>query len=285
MEHRHNAITFGEQLKTIEMDNFVLTETFHTPGMILPRHDHECANINFTIEGSFREIFGKRPQECSPSSILVKPAGETHANQYGRAGAHCLIIEVKSPRLELIRDSSKLFDAPDHLRGGILSALAMKIYNEFRMMDRASEVIMEGLVLEMMGQAMRHSINASSTVPPLWLRDARDLIHEHFSQRVSLFNIAASVGVHPAHLARMFRRYYRYTVGDYIRRLRLEYAAQELIETERSLAEISAAAGFYDQSHFSQSFKGDTGLTPKEFRNAARTSKPDTKKLRISKTP
>lgn len=279
-----NSITFGEQLKKVEMEDFVLTETFHAPGMRLPRHDHECANIVLTMKGSFRETIGKRPQECSSSSILVKPAGETHANYYGQAGAHCLIIEVKSSRLELLRDSSKLFDTPDHIRGGILSALAMKTYKEFRSMDSASQLIIVGLVLEMMGHAERRSINESSSPPPRWLCEARDFIHAHFSHRVSLFNVAASVGVHPAHLARMFRRYYQYTVGDYVRYLRLEFAKQELAACKRSLAEIGVAAGFYDQSHFSQSFKNDLGITPREFRDATRMSKGDTKKLQPSKT-
>jgi transcriptional regulator GlxA family with amidase domain len=51
----------------------------------------------------------------------------------------------------------------------------------------------------------------------------------------------------------MFRRHYRCSVGDDLRQLRLDYAAQELTPSDKSLAEIAAAAGFYDQS---------TSLTP-----------------------
>ncbi|MEK6280644.1 MAG: helix-turn-helix domain-containing protein [Acidobacteriota bacterium] len=279
-----NSITFGEQLKRVEVEDFVLTETFHPPGMILARHDHECANIVLTMKGSFRETIGKRPQECSSSSILVKPAGETHANHYGPAGAHCFIIELRPSRLELVRDSSRFFETPDHVRGGILSALGMKTYQEFRNMDSASQLIIVGLVLEMMGHAERRNINESTSTPPRWLCEARDFLHAHFSQRVSLFNVAASVGVHPSYLARMFRRYYQYTVGDYVRYLRLEFAKQELAAGKLSLAEIGVAAGFYDQSHFSQSFKNDLGITPREFRHAMQMSKGDTKKLLPSKT-
>ncbi|MDQ5844819.1 MAG: AraC family transcriptional regulator [Acidobacteriota bacterium] len=284
MRAGHNSITFGEQLKKAEIEGLVLTETFHAPDMVLPRHNHECANVVLTMKGAFRETIGKRPQDCSSSSLLIKPAGETHANRYGATGAHCFIIEVKSSRLKLLSESSRFFDTPDHVRGGILSTLAMKTYREFRDMDSASQLIIVGLVLEMMGYADRRRINQSSSVPPRWLCEAREFIHAHFSQQVSLFTVAAAVEIHPAHLARSFKRYYQYTVGDYVRHLRLEFAKEELRSSKRSLAEISLAAGFYDQSHFSQSFKNDLGVTPGEFRDATRISKTDTKKLRPSKT-
>jgi AraC family transcriptional regulator len=279
-----NSITFGEQLRKVEVEDFVLTETFHPPGMILPRHDHECANIVLTMKGSFRETLGARPQECGPSSILVKPAGESHANHYGPEGARCFIIELKPSRLELLCDSSKLFETPAHIRGGILSALAMKTYKEFGNMDSASQLIIAGLVLEMLGYAERRSLNESTSTPPRWLCEARDFIHAQFSGRISLFSVAETVGVHPSHLARLFKRHYQFTVGDYVRYLRMEYAKQELAAGKRSLAEIAVAAGFYDQSHFSQSFKNELGITPRDFRHSVQMRNGDTEKLQPSKT-
>ncbi len=80
MTRKNRSITFGEELKKLEIAGFVLTETFHLPSVILARHAHECANINLTLKGSFREVIGNRPQECDRASLLIKPAGEYHAN-------------------------------------------------------------------------------------------------------------------------------------------------------------------------------------------------------------
>ncbi|MBA4184062.1 MAG: helix-turn-helix transcriptional regulator [Acidobacteria bacterium] len=268
MAQKNTSITFGEQLKRLEIDGFILTETFHAPRLVLSRHDHECANINFTIKGSFREIFGSRLQEATPSSILIKPAGEHHANQYGGDGALGFTIEVLPHKLEVIRRFSKLFDSPAHIRHPLLSALAKKIYKEFRMMNSpASELMIEGLILEMMAESTRREIKVSSSVtPPHWLSEARDFIRASFAEQMSLSKVAESVGVNPAHLARMFRRYYGCTVGEYVRRHQMEYAARQLTETRRSLAEIGASAGFYDQSHFTNAFKLYFKITPAEFR-------------------
>ena len=71
MEEGLGRITFGQQIGQLSISGFVLTETFHEPSLILPRHDHECANIVFTLDGSFRETVGNRPQECETGSLLV----------------------------------------------------------------------------------------------------------------------------------------------------------------------------------------------------------------------
>jgi quercetin dioxygenase-like cupin family protein len=112
MDGSTGKITFGKELYKLEAGGFVLTETVHSPSLVLPRHDHEYPNINFTIRGSFRETIGRRPQECCASSLLVKPAGEAHANEYGDKGAHGLIIEVPDRRLDSSGTMSSLFEEP-----------------------------------------------------------------------------------------------------------------------------------------------------------------------------
>lgn len=273
MAQKDTSITFGEQLKKLEIGGFILTETFHAPRLVLSRHDHECANINLTLKGSFREVIGNSPQESLPFSLLVKPAGESHANQYGNAGARCLVIEVKPHYLETVNRYSKLFDAPAHIQGGLLPAFVGRIYKEFQTRQSASELMIEGLILEMLAETSRRSIEVSSSTPPRRICEARDFINDNFAHGISLSNVAATIGVNPTYLARMFRKHYGCSVGEYVRRLQLEFAAQELIESERSLAEVSAAAGFYDQSHFTNAFKLRTKLTPTEFRAVMRNGK------------
>jgi AraC-like DNA-binding protein len=62
--------------------------------------------------------------------------------------------------------------------------------------------------------------------------------------------IAAEAGVHPGYLAREFRKHYGSTVGAYLRRMRIEYACRELMDSSVAVANIATAAGFADQSHF-----------------------------------
>jgi AraC family transcriptional regulator len=76
--------------------------------------------------------------------------------------------------------------------------------------------------------------------------------------------------VHPVYLARSFRERYGVSVGEYVRRLRLDWAAAQLSATETPVATVAAEAGFADQSHFTRAFKRHMGLTPGRYRRVVR---------------
>ncbi len=107
--------------------------------------------------------------------------------------------------------------------------------------------------------------------PSPWLLQARDLLHDRFSEDLSLSEVAAAVGVHPVHLARVFRKEYGCTLGDYIRKLRVEFACRKLANSETPLAQIALLSGYSDQSHFSNAFRRQMGMTPGEFRRTFRS--------------
>jgi AraC family transcriptional regulator len=68
------------------------------------------------------------------------------------------------------------------------------------------------------------------------------------------------------HLAREFRRAFGASVGEYVRRLRIDYACRELAATGRSVTEIAFDAGFSSHSHFTAAFRRVTGTTPTRYR-------------------
>jgi AraC family transcriptional regulator len=87
---------------------------------------------------------------------------------------------------------------------------------------------------------------------------------------VRIATLADDIGVHPVHLARVFRAHYGMSIGTYLRGLRLDWAACQL-PTNTPLSEIAAGAGFVDQSHFTRAFRIHTGLTPGQYRAACRS--------------
>jgi AraC family transcriptional regulator len=159
-----------------------------------------------------------------------------------------------------------LLDSARDFRGGLTSILALRLYGEFRQADEFSPLAVEGLVLEIMAEASRSAAESSSCSKPRWLEQAREILHDGCGEAPTLSHLAAAVGVHPIYLARSFRKHYRCTVGEYVRRLRIEAACREISVSRKPLSEIAAASGFCDQSHFSNAFKRYTGMTPAEFR-------------------
>ena len=181
---------------------------------------------------------------------------------------YSLGIEVGPPLIERMHECSLSVDGSIHCQGGQLAVLCEKVYGEFCEVDEVSPLAIEGLVLEMLAEVSRHRKHLENRRVPHWLKRATEFIHERFYEGLTLNDISAAVSVHPVHLSRVFRQHHRCTIGDYIRRLRVEYAARQILNSKRTLLEIATSAGFSDQSHFSRVFKRHTGMTPTEYQGS-----------------
>ena len=254
-----------QELNQLKLSGLTLTETLHAPSSRMPAHVHDTASMCLTLTGHGIEIIDGVRVVTEPGCVLMRGPNVMHANQYGAAPHRGFMIELEQKWLDTCRHFLRVFEGQRHFAGGLVSALALRIYRESRVKDSVAPVIVEGLMLELLGHASR-SLIKTPVRPPFWLTQARDLLHGRFNDSLNLVEIANTVGVHPTHLARTFKKHYRTTVGEYVRRLRLDWATRQLSETEDSIAEIALAAGFYDQSHFSHLFKQHTGFTPAEFR-------------------
>lgn len=256
-----------QDLNILRLPSLTLTESLHTPHLIIPPHVHSMASLCLTLTGRAFEIIKGSRFVVHPGCVVIRGPELTHANEYGPAPHRGFMIELENKWLDACRHFSSVFEDHRVFAGGPVPALALRIYHEARVKDSVAPVIVEGLMLEMLGHASRSLVKTPVRAPG-WLTQARDLLHGRFNDSLNLVEIADAVGVHPTHLARTFKKYYRTTVGEYLRRLRLDWAMRQLSESEDSIADIASAAGFYDQSHFSHLFKQHTGFTPAEFRAA-----------------
>ncbi|MEM9487494.1 MAG: helix-turn-helix domain-containing protein, partial [Myxococcota bacterium] len=55
-------------------------------------------------------------------------------------------------------------------------------------------------------------------------------------------------------------------IGQYVRRLQVENAARQLVESPKSISAIAIDCGFCDQSHLTNAFKRVLGTTPASYR-------------------
>jgi len=255
-------------LNTLKLSDLTLRETLHPAYSRLSSHAHDSASICLALTGQGIEHINGARIVAEAGCVITRAPKLKHSNQYGAVPHRGFMIELEDKWLNTCRHFLSVFDGHRHFTGGTVPALALRIYRESRVKDTIAPIIVEGLMLELLGHASRSLIKSPIRLPG-WLIQARDLLHQHFNDSLSLIEVAAIVGVHPTHLARTFKKHYRTTVGEYVRRLRLDWATRRLSQTEDPIADIASAAGFYDQSHFSHLFKQHTGYTPAEFRAAA----------------
>jgi AraC family transcriptional regulator len=263
----------ASRVRRIEAGGFTVTEGIHHDGSELPWHHHETPTICFVLRGGFTELWRGGSIACTSSTMKITPAGERHWDQFSRGDVRGLLIEANDSQVAAIRPYSAVLDERLSFQGGLLSGIAWRVYDELRRGDATAPLAIEGLLLELTATASRlQEPRAGGDRRPRWLEYAREQIHLDLGARPSLSGLAQSVGVHPVTLARAFRRAFGCTVGEYVRTLRIERAVEQLAQTDLSLAEIALAAGFSDQSHFSNLFRRHIGLSPFRFRQIVRTA-------------
>jgi AraC family transcriptional regulator len=196
---------------------------------------------------------------------VFHPPQESHAVEYQSEPVQILSVHIDSARLAYLKERAIVFDSRASRRSVTIDWLGHRLYDEFRQADTFSALALEGLVFEILAEASR-ARNTPHERSPHWLRQAEEYLHDNFTTSFAFEDIARTAGVHPVHLARVFRKTHGCTIGEYLRRLRLEFAARQIAAGEAPLGEIAIASGFADQSHLTNTFKARFGFTPSAYR-------------------
>ena len=257
----------GKVLKSLDTAGFIMTEIAYSAKSRLLEHSHEYAHFCFVLQGTYTESDNKKELECKPFTLTFRPPGEMHEDKFHNQEVRVFTIEIPPLWMEKLEQDSICLDHSVTFQCGAITRLSERLVKEFHQMETAAHLIMEALTLEMIAETARNSAQKVERSIPYWLKQAKDLIHERFTENLRLVEIALEVGVHPIHLASVFRQKYYRTVGEYIRELRIEYACREIKKGELPLSIIALEAGFANQGHFSTTFKRLTGFTPVEYRN------------------
>ena len=258
---------YGRVIKSLEISGFILTETAHHAASRLPQHAHENSYFCFVLQGAYAEKSGKQEVLCKPSTLTFRGSGEVHEALVLDANVRVFQLEISPRWIERLREDSLTVSSTYQFSSGALPRLSARLNREFHKTDTAARLAVEGLALELLAEAARRP-QTGTRATPLWLIQAREMIAEHFAGALTLPQIASQVGVHPVHLATTFRQKYGVTIGEFVRRLRVEHACRELLKRDLPLTAIALRAGFADQSHFSKVFKSYVGTTPARYRRS-----------------
>lgn len=185
-----------------------------------------------------------------------------------------LIIEVDRERHDDLGSSRPIAEQILHASNVGAETIAWSAWRELQDADSMTPLALEGLVLQLFARLRRRTGNdpASRPAPP-WLDTALEFVHDNYRLPIRLSALADVSGVHPDHFARVFGAAHGgVTVGEYVRRLRVEAAAASLATTNEAISTIAYRVGFSDQSHLTRVFKRLMGVTPGRYRALHRDS-------------
>ena len=99
-----------------------------------------------------------------------------------------------------------------------------------------------------------------------------DYLDDHYSEKISLQDIADLTGYNRTYLSTLFHQCLGIRFYDYLMHLRLQKAIRDLLTTDRSLTEIALNNGFSDLKSFNTRFREMLMILPSEYRSRIQES-------------
>jgi len=240
---------------------------------------HDGFSVSYVRKGSFGYHARGASFELVAGSILVGYPGDEYmcTHEHGR-GDECLSF-VLAPTLVETIDGEIAMGRPDIWRTGCVPPLPQLV-----VMGELAQAAAEGtsvVGLDEIGILLTarfvEIVSGQKYEPPMvGARDRRCAVEaalwidEHSHEPLDLESTAREVGLSSFHFLRLFARVLGVTPHQYLVRCRLRRAARLLAERGRSITDVAFDIGFGDLSNFVRTFHRAAGVSPREFRRAAK---------------
>jgi AraC family transcriptional regulator len=227
-------------------------------------HTHDDAHFLLLLQGNYLSTAQGMPPVCSGRALLLNPPGTTHRDCFRGLDGLFFTVSVPAAVWREAQLQRPLPASAVRLPGSTLVRAAC-LWRELRAWDTASALVVESGFEELLDAAAAMAQTGSRN-GPAWLDRVRERLADEWRRTPGLVELAHQAEVHPAYMARVFRRHYGCSPATYLRRCRMERAIGLLDDPGLTVAEVAASCGFFDQAHFTHAFRRAHRVTPSQYR-------------------
>lgn len=231
------------EARTQDFGKVRLHRVRYGPGFIARPRAHSSGSFIWVLRGVYREDCDRRA-----GTVHYHGPGETQFAEIGPTGADLFGICLSPQLLEDVPTRDLSFN----LSSVVSFELLYRLAREFDASDSGSAMIVEEHALELANCQSSTGHRPDLSAP--WLRRAFECIQEDPLAPHSLGRVANDCAVHPAHLARTFRKTYGVPLGEHLRRRRV-CLAYGLVAAGATWEQAALESGFYDASHLARTLR------------------------------
>lgn len=252
---------FGDSSKKLENAYLKLCITNYAPETTIATHNHENPYLSLLIKGSYLEESQGAVQPIIPGEVLYRPGGYGHKNYFKENDGSCFNIEFKPKWYEFNgKKTSEKQNIPLKFKASEYPFLYKLLLN-FKANANGNPIFEEIYDFYSRFIAKKPTTNAQN-----WVGSVIEIINDEIGKFHSLDELSHRVHVHPVYLSRVFKEQKGLTVSEFQLRSKIERGLHLLLNTSKSIGEISFEMGFYDDAHFIRSFKSIYAIPPARFR-------------------
>lgn len=235
-------------------------------------HYHEYFELYYLEKGERFHMFQDELYKMYPGEFMIFPPYVMHRS-FGDQN-------IPFKRLVLYFEKEKILS--EELRNLIEAGIG--VYRPEQKKNSAIRQILRNLLKEQENPSVLSEEYRTAQINSLLLHVVRELekperverhdrigdvihfIHKNFDSEISLEQLSQIFYVSPYYLCREFKKYTNTTIVQYLNVTRIMNAQRKLMETNRSITEISRETGFSNLTHFNRVFKNIVGASPSQFR-------------------
>jgi len=250
------------------------------PRYHMPHHWHPEFELLRVVSGSLvMQLDGVEIKGNAGDYFLIT-GGIVHSYTPYDCHYECVVFDMTFFVKEHSSRSQKLFDIA--YQNKILNsyypvktqketAVFNNIFDALATRNLGFELIVQGEFYRFFGLAFQNNLFSKDEKLPDHLRkmkqfkSAISFIQQHYSEDITLDDIADSVHMNANYFCRFFKSFVHQTPVQYLNYYRIESSCEKLASTSLSITEVAFACGFNDVSYFIKVFKKYKGLTPTDY--------------------
>lgn len=240
-------------------------------------HWHPEIEFVYVVEGMCRIAIEDQTYQVPKNEMLLINSGKKHKLDIGEDSLICILRFPYDLLSKYMKEDYIYFKCNsvmekgsqyDRLRGIMHELLIAYLQKEKRVFEMFSKMyeILDELVCRFNLNLGERQVD-SQIFQNQRLSKILTYIYANYDDMISLTEVAKKVYMSPSSLSRFFKKTTGESFVKYVRKVRLQKAAQDLIDTQLPISKIAINNGFSNPSAMNKDFKEMFGVTPTEFRD------------------
>ena len=237
-------------------------------------HNHNYWEFLIVLSGEYKHTINNKEELIDRGQIIIVRPEDYHMLVQNTESASHLNIMVKCEAMEkwcknYSEDFFEYLLRLDEINISLSDVFINKIETYVLLYKDADEkkqqLIMNFIINLILTNAIDQLFNVVND-KPRWLLDLIAEMHRQENITWTVSDVVEYSNYSHVHLIREFKKYFGYSIVEYLRKVKISFATDYLKHSSLSISEISLLLGFSSVSHLNHIFKEATGKTPLQYR-------------------